>query len=231
MKIRSAAAVSVLVFLLATPYWGWKATWTETFDKTLEEATYRMGTEDEIVPAGGNPGAFLHDPAAVTAQPTISRWTGSGGLPIGAFRLIGVSGLGIDVNVFSASLGVDGRPVSLVLHSNMNTPADPLDVCEAIFVGKKLQREGTGWKTYTYHVPTFSLSLPNGWVLRGTCGGLPPDAAWQRILNQVDQVRFHLGDPRASYPMQVWDIGVDNPTVYMFKGTGPSAVSVSVIPD
>src|SRR5712691_10408931 len=57
--------------LLAFPVWAAPTTTTtETFDGTLDQATWRLGTLDEIAPDGGHPGAYLHNPQLDSAVPT-----------------------------------------------------------------------------------------------------------------------------------------------------------------
>ena len=45
------------------------------------------------------------------------------------------------------------------------------------------------------------------------CPGLTGDEAWNRVITGVDQLRFFTGDPERPYLFQVWDIGLDNPSI------------------
>ena len=45
------------------------------------------------------------------------------------------------------------------------------------------------------------------------CPGLTEDEAWNRVITGVDQLRFFTGDPESFYLSQIWDIGLDNPTI------------------
>ena len=65
---------------------------------------------------------------------------------------------------------------------------------------------------YRFRVPSESQTLPRGWNVL-FCGELGSDAAWNRVIEDVDELRFHVGDPQLFFIFQVWDIGMDNPTI------------------
>lgn len=224
-KVAVCVGVSVLVAALC---WGFPVKSTvETFDGTLEEALWRMGANDEIVAEGGNPGAFLHDPSLASDAPSLAT-TGWPGPFTGLYRDMGVIGLGVDVQVFGTNPTADDRPVSLELRNNNNSPGDPTDDCIAVSVGKKLAQAERGWRSYSFHVPSYTTSLPNGWTVRGACADISPDAAWTTVMTFVAEARFVLGDPDVPYPVQVWDIGFDNPTIQFGKnrGSGPTLTEI-----
>jgi len=185
---------------------------TETFDGTLAEATWRLGTLDEIVADGGSPGSYLRNPQLDTAVPT-PMFVGPAGSPfLGDYRSRRVAALGLDVQVFAAEIGVDNRrPISLVLGSDMGTPDDPSDDCEAYRVGaKSVPRPGTGWHSYDFKVPSDQLTLPAGWTVRGFCAGFTQDQAWNAVLGNVTRVSFPFADPDTFWYFQVWDVGIDS---------------------
>ena len=35
----------------------------------------------------------------------------------------------------------------------------------------------------------------------------------ERVIQDVDELRFHVGDPELFFIFQVWDFGMDNPTI------------------
>jgi len=185
---------------------------TEPFDGTLEQATWRLGTLDTIEPAGGSPGAYLHNPQFDSAVPTP---TYVGPLPspfFGNYRAASVTTLGLDVIVYAASIGVDNkRPVSLVLTSDMGTPDDPSDDCDVYTVGNRnVPRPGSAWRSFDFRVPASSTTLPTGWTVRGACGGLSGDGAWNAVITDVTRVSFPFSDPDTLWYFQVWDLGIDN---------------------
>jgi hypothetical protein len=188
------------------------STVTETFDGTVTEATWRLGTLDEVVASGGSPGGYLRNRQLDAAIPTPIH---VGTLPspfLGNYRSADVISVGLDVNVFAASIGVDSRrTISLVLGSDMGTPDDPTDDCEAYVVGvKPVPRPGAGWRPYDFRVPADEATLPTGWAIRGGCAGLDENAAWNAVLENVTRVTFPFSDPGTFWFFQVWDVGIDN---------------------
>lgn len=210
--IRAAALAALVGAALSSPSRAAVTTTAvEGFDGTLDEATWRLGTNDTIQPTGGHPGSFLHNPQIDAAVPT-PIYIGPPGSPfLGDYRAAGVISLGIDVNVYAASIGVERtRQLSLVLTSDMGTPDDPSDDCDAYTVGAKLPQPESGWKSYTFHVPSGRATLPSGWVIRGFCGGLSQDDAWKAVITNVTRVTFPFSDPDLLWYFQIWDIGLDS---------------------
>jgi len=203
----------LLAFVLSVPAMAAPTTTVaETFDGTLGEATWRLGTSDTIELTGGNPGAYLHDPQLDSAVPSPVY---VGPLPspfFGDYRAAKVAALGLDVIVYAAGFGVDNRrPVSLVLTSDMGTPDDPTDDCDVYTVGNKnVPRPGTAWRAFDFRVPSGEAVLPNGWTVRGACGGLPANEAWNAVITNVTHVAFPFADPDTFWFFQVWDLGIDN---------------------
>jgi hypothetical protein len=196
---------------VALPSWAsGTTTFTETFDGTLLEADWRLGTLDEIVSDGGSPGAYLRNRQLDSAVPNPVF---VGPLPspfFGDYRAARVVSLGLDVNVFSASIGVDRtRSISLVLGSDMGTPDDPSDDCQIAFPGKALPKPGSGWRSYEFKVPSDKTKLPSGGVLLG-CSGLAPDDAWNAVITHVTLVQFPFSDPGIFWFFQIWDVGMDS---------------------
>jgi len=256
MRVVRTIAIMIALLLtghVAAPCWGHTVKYAfETFEGTLEEASWRSGPADEIVADGGNPGAFLHVASVVTDATSIAA-SGPPWIWTGTYRNMGVIELGVDVELFgnnskaldspaSFELIGDGmtaenatndarsedRPVSLELINNNFTPDDPTDDCIVVQVGKKLPKAGGGWGSYNFHVPSYMTSLPSGWTVRAACGGLSPDAVWNKVMEFVVEARFVLGDPDVQYPVEVWDVGFDNPRIRLGKnrGTGPSLTEI-----
>jgi hypothetical protein len=184
----------------------------ETFDGTLEQATWRLGTFDVIEPTGGNPGPYLHNPELDSAVPTPVY---VGPLPspfFGNYRAANVASLGLDVIVYAVGIAVDNRrPISLVLTSDMGTPDDPSDDCDVYTVGNRnVPRPGTAWRSFDFKVPSGATTLPSGWTVRGACGGLQANDAWNAVMTNVTRVAFPFSDPDTFWYFQVWDLGIDN---------------------
>jgi len=227
-------ALSALVSVL-----GWAevlTTFTENFEGTLQDVYCRSGSGNEIVAAGGNPGAFLHNPAAVTPLPVLATVSPVPWIFTGDFRILGVTDLGIDVNVFAVSGEAGDRPVSLGLIRYGGT-GDPADDCDLLLPGKEIPRPGSGWKSYNFRVPAWKPAMPAHWSAYGACASWPRDTAWYQVMQRVSEARFYIGDPRASYSTESWDIGFDNARVTRGKSdAGPTfaigepAVPVSALP-
>ena len=218
MRIRFLSSAVALSSLLAMLCWARPSgTTTETFDGTIDEASWRIEADDEIVADGGNPGAFLRNSSVMAAIPVVQNVT----LPtefnnfIGFYRRQGVADLAVDLNVLAAENALDERPLSLGLVSG---------TCELVLSEQVIPRPGVGWKTFHFNVPAWKTTMPPKWVAYGSCSGLPRDDAWNLMMNQfIDGVRFYLGDPAGSYPVQIWSLGVDNPSITYGKfGEGPS---------
>ena len=212
MRPTSRFAI-LLAFFLALPAAAAPTTTiAEGFDGTLDQATWRLGTFDTIEPGGGDPGAYLHNPQLDSAVPTPFY---VGPLPspfFGDYRAANVTALGLDVIVYAVGIGVDNRrPISLVLTSDMGTPDDPSDDCDAYTVGtKNVPRPGTAWRSFDFRVPSGDTTLPNGWTIRGACAGLSTNDAWNAVITNVTHVSFPFSDPDTFWYFQVWDLGIDN---------------------
>lgn len=215
MTIRTLALPVALAALVSAPCLAVPSvTITETFDgETIDQASWRAGSHDVIL-FGGNPGDYLRVLEADAAEPRFQTVASLAQDFLGNYRSKGVIGLGIDVNLFGVGISAEGRPVSLSLLSDMGTPDDPLDDCEAVLVGRKnLPNPGTGWKTYDFKVPSQSTTLPNGWIMWGTCANLAPDEAWNVVIQNVVRASFDFGEPGFFYFFQIWSVGYDNPRI------------------
>lgn len=231
-----------VLFLLVAAAPSWAApvvTIEETYDGPADQISWGVSPYfDQIESSGGHPGAFLHLPRFDTAEPSILTIPGRAAQFLGDYRAKGVISLGVDIDLFAVGLDVDmsgtadHRPVTLVLHSDMGTPDDPSDDCDAAVVGRSVSRPGTGWRSYDFIVPSKSPVLPPRWQLVGTCANLAPNDAWNRTIQNVGQARFDLGEPGFFYFFQFWNLGYDNPRISFRTldfGGGTGAVPVEPI--
>jgi len=191
-----------------------RMTFTETFDENNNTGGWTLGNPflEAIDTTGGNPGAFLHFPDLDTFAPQ-PRTTVAGSVFTGNYRDQGVSSVGIDLVLYHVDFSSADRPLSLVLRSDGGTPDDFSDDCAVYVIGNKASPAPNGrWKTYRLKVPSDSPALPRGWNVLD-CGSSTPDEAWDRVIQDVDQLTFFVGDPTLFFIFQVWDIGMDNPTI------------------
>ncbi|HEX6851979.1 MAG TPA: hypothetical protein VF139_11300 [Candidatus Polarisedimenticolaceae bacterium] len=216
MKLHRLAPAACIAALFALPSAAAPTiTVTETYDGPVEEASWRVASFDTILEFGGWPDAYLRVAGLDTFGPRIFAVPERASKFLGDYRAKGVSGLGVDVNLFGIDFGAEGRPVSLYLTNRMD-PEDPFDDCDVVYVGaKNVPKPGTGWKSFDFRVPSESTTLPPGWVTVGECGGLSPDEAWNAVITDVEDASFYFGEPDYFYIFQVWNLGFDNPRIRM----------------
>ncbi|HEX5042618.1 MAG TPA: hypothetical protein VFV75_06910 [Candidatus Polarisedimenticolaceae bacterium] len=195
-------------------------TTVETFDAG-NEGGWTFGTGNETIqPDGGNPGAYLRDSTLVTFTPRASTSFGVASAFTGDYAARGVTSVGIDLAVASASGNYTGRTLTLILLNDNGTPDDlsddwgaytvtPLDLPPSGVIGfvDLLQ-----WRSYDVSVPVTSRTLPPRWkwISRNT---LRPNGSWGRLMRDVDHVGFEFGDPELRYPLFEWDVAMDNPRI------------------
>jgi hypothetical protein len=204
----AAATLSVSVAILAVAAGGVDAdSYREDFGNV---GGWSFGAPDErIETSGGHPGAYLHAPVVDTFAPQ-PRTTSAASPFTGNFRRRHVAGIGVDIQVFDVDFSAEDRPLSLILTNTRGTP-DPADDCSVYLIGSKLiPVPGQGWRSFSFPVPSDSVTLPAGWgVLEESCRSLDPDKLWTAIIKDVDEVRFFFGDPLLFYIFQQWDVGLD----------------------
>jgi hypothetical protein len=202
----------------------------ETFSGGSEAGWGFDCATDFVASTGGNPDAFLRIQELDTFAPW-GRTCSSALAPYnGDYREKGVAAVSADFKTFSVSLTTEERPLSLVLVHHSGTPADTSDDLYVYYVGEAnipspgIQNRG-GWVHFQFDVPSSSPILPRprspgdgapGWV--AAVGEVfnpaaDPDAVWNTVIQNVDQVIFWWHDPRYFSILQSWDIGMDNPSL------------------
>lgn len=167
-----------------------------------------------IEPAGGNPGAFLHSTCGGLAcldtfAPMLRTEAGVASPFTGDYRARAVRALGVDVRVFGPpGVSTGSRPLTLVLTNDAGTPDDPIDDVAVYRKGANIPTVAAGWKRFRFAVPSQRATLPPGWIVLNGTGD--DDADWRRVLGDVSQVTFELGDPDLFYIFQQWELGVDD---------------------
>jgi len=190
-------------------------TFAENFEDGNNTGGWTFGNAafEVIEPDGGNPGGFLRNFFLDTfaAQPRTTLGVAS---PFtGDYRARGVRFVGIDLALFSVDFSAEGRPLSVILYSDGDTPDDSADDCRVFRIGGHPTPMPNGnWAKYRFRVPSDGDTLPPGWSVQG-CVGRTDDEAWNQVITDVDQLRFFTGDPDRFYIFQAFDIGMDNPTI------------------
>lgn len=222
--LAGALALSVTV-LPAAPEG--RSTYTDTFDGGGNAGGWSFGntSNETIHDTGGNPGAFLENnfldtfaPQAISTDP-YSSFTGI------SYRALGVQTLSVDIAIFYVDFSSAGRNITLMLTNDAGTPEDPSDDCTVYKIGKKVAPAPDGtWHNYSFDVPAKAKALPEGWDILGTTclGDHNLKEAWKIVTSDVDRVTFFVGDPTLFYIFQVWDIGIDNPTITWGRGGAAS---------
>lgn len=200
----------------------------ETFSGGDNEGAWALSAGSVIQSAGGDPGAFLHDSHLDTFAPRARTQWQKPSVFTGPYRARGVVGLSASFQIFAVSHTVTDRPMSLMLISDPDTPADPADDTYLFHVGPDdIPAPGAGWVAYQFDVPAHSPTLPfphsqtegePGWVAAQGDLFTPakdPDAAWNTVMEDVDQVIFWFHDPRYFAILQVWNVGMDNPSIFV----------------
>jgi hypothetical protein len=191
-----------------------RTTFTETFQGGNNTGGWTLGNPflETIETTGGKPGAYLHFPDLDTfaPQPTTtlpdSPFTGD-------YRSRSVTSVGIDLVLHHVDFSSAERPLAVLLTNDGRTPEDFSDDCTVYFLGNKnAPMPNSVWRGYRFKVPSDSTELPRGWNVL-FCGELSNDEAWNYVIGSVTELRFFVGDPTFFFIFQVWDIGMDNPTI------------------
>ena len=212
------SAFYVALFVVIAPPAGATGTscspdgFVETFDAGNEGGWTFFGPNETVEPAGGNPGPYLHIPFLDTFAPQPGTSTPSAFS--GDFRACDVSTIGIDLNTFAVDFSADGRPLTLMLVSDNDTPGDESDDWAAYLIGPdNVPLPGEGWLAYDFAVPSAETSLPAGWSTLELGPSSPPSPDWNEVITDVAQVRFFYGDPTKFFIFQGWNLGLDNPRI------------------
>lgn len=150
----------------------------------------------------------------------------------GNLRKKRVTKVNADFRLYRVNFGTyQERPLSLVLVNFNGTPKDITDDLYVYLVGRRNipapSPEGNngGWGQYSFDVPTSSPTLPTprsevewdfGWM--ATEGdvftpALDPDAVWNTVIEDVDQMIFWWHDPRLFAIIQNWKVAMDNASI------------------
>ncbi len=191
-------------------------TFTETFDGGSNEGGWTYGAPTEVIEAtGGNPGAFLHASGLDSFAPQPRTGFGVPSEFTGDYRARGIDAVGVDLILFAVDFSAEGRPLTVMLISDNDTPGDFSDDWAAYRIGPdNIPLVGEGWLSYGFEVPSAETSLPAGWQTIGFGPGSPPAPDWNQVITDVTQLRFFYGDPALVFIFQMWEVGLDNPSIF-----------------
>ena len=223
MRTHIALAVACFVCAVAEAAPPGTTIFTETFEGAHNTGGWSLGNTDleSINPIGGHPGAYLHFPDLDTYAPQ-ARTTASGSVFTGNYREQGVSWTGIDLVLHRVDFSAADRPVAVILTTGGDTPDDFFDDCAIYQLGNKPgPSPNSVWRGYKFKIASDSPTMPRGWNV-WFCDGMDGtefdtdierNAVWNRVVQNVTELRFHVGDPSLFFIFQVWDFGMDNPTI------------------
>jgi hypothetical protein len=207
---RRPLSLVALSALLSPAALAQTATFVETFDGSSNTGSWSWGVPGPTIPAaGGNPGAFLREDFLDSCCPLLSTGAASS-VFTGNYRAMGVTSVGVDLNVLDVDFSSAGRPLTIELFNDNGTPANTFDDFGAWFVGPDdVPTAGTGWFSYDFAFDSQSSSLPPGWVLFRVDGGTPTHT-FDDVITSVDRLGYFYGDPEFFFIFQGWEMGLDN---------------------
>ncbi len=188
---------------------------TESFTGGSNIGGWTYGAPIQVIEtSGGNPGAFLHASGLDTFAPMPRTAFNADNVFHGDFRDREVTSIGVDLITIAVDFSAADRPLSIMLVSDNNTPANFNDDWAAYHVGDvDVPVPGQGWRHFDFDIPSQSMTLPAGWNTQGFGPGSPTNPNWNDVITDVDQVRFFYGDPEFFFIFQVWNVGLDNPSI------------------
>jgi len=185
---------------------------TEAFSKGTNEGGWSWDGGIVSIQKGGNPQWYLRTADDLTNAPQVATAFGIDSEFTGNYRAKGVFRMGADFITERVDDSAAGLPISLFLTSDPGTPDDPSDDCTIYSVGAAFAPvPGEGWRHYEFTLaPPYYQVLPGNWQVLEGCNEPTPDAAWNRVVQDVDQARFFYGDPTYFFEFQNFTVGVDN---------------------
>lgn len=169
---------------------------------------------ETVEAAGGNPGAWLHCTCkglgcldTFAPQPRTQLGTES---PFADnYRVRQVVAVGVDLMLLDVDFSAAERPLSVLLRNDAGTAGDPFDDLIAYHVGAvDVPEVGQGWRSFTFMIPSGSMTLPADWrILQGSGND---NGDWNSIITDVDQLGYFYGDPEFFFIFQQWEPGLDN---------------------
>jgi hypothetical protein len=187
------------------------AAYTDTFESGLNPSGWTFGFGNTLPTTGGNPGGYLRTDDLDTFAPQ-PRPTAPNNPFIGDYRARGVTCIGVDLITYHVDFSAGGRPLTLMLIHDNNTPGDPSDDTAAYYMHpQNVPLEGQNWISYLFDVPSASTTLPAGWTLLNLGdSGAPANHTWNQVIQHVSKMQFFYGNPEFFFIFQQWSLGMDN---------------------
>lgn len=179
----------------------------EPFDGGSNAGGWTYGVPcEQVLVAGGNPGAHLDQDCLDTFAPRL-RTSGSSGFT-GDWRARDVAHFGVDLITKHVNFAFE-REMTVML-------TDGTSVVYYLS-GKQIPQVGAGWRAFDVPIDAQSPTLPDGWSV--LVGSGDDDADWNAVIQDVTEVSVFYGDPTFFYIFDQWFCGVDNPRLSESLGT------------
>ena len=215
-RFRTALLALAIVALLLSPAARAELiTFTENFARQSNVGGWTFGNAyyEKIEGTGGNPGAFYQNDYLDTIGPRARTTLGLSSVFTGDYRERSVISVGADFVLFRVDYTSAGRPMTLTLYSDNGTPDDRDDDCKVYrMAGPHAPPPNGKWMTYDFDIPSGRETLPPSWEVT-QCGTRTDDEAWNLVIEDVDQLSFFWADPTLFYIYQMWEVGLDNPSI------------------
>jgi hypothetical protein len=200
--LRRPLLVLVACVALGPPALATGTSLIDTFTGGVNTGGWTYGPPHVFEAAGGNPGAWLHQPLVDTFAPQL-RTTSSVSDFTGDWRARDVISVGVDLITVSTQFPAL-RECTLMLSNGS---------CQVYFLGTEfVPQPGTGWKSFDFDVDSQSTTLPAGWTVLNSCGD--DDATWNAVITNVTEVRYFYGDPTFFFIFDQWNVGADNARIF-----------------
>lgn len=197
---------------------------TEFFSNGSNEAgwEFQVNAPDILETTGGFGGGWLHNPLADTGIPVVAT-TITPSCYTGDFRALNVSAIQVSAITVSNQFGTMGIPMTLVLKDTKGT-TDPLDDDFAYRIGSEIPQAGAGWNNEFFVIPSDDTApTPLGWSGGWASNDFAfrPGVDWNDVITNVDRVEIWWGSPGQPAFTQIWDVGLDNPRIFVATAVTP----------
>lgn len=203
-----------VLFLVLTPGAALAAIYTETFDEKKANG-WSFGRPDHFGERDDSAqGAYLYTNDLVSFAPFVSIQNHSRSRFTGNLKANKVTGISVDLNVLASESPLFERPFALELVSDNGTPNNKDDDWAVYTLSNEIIPEaGNGWKTFHFDINSQATRLPENWgyVTYGSHSPVQPN--WGKLLSNVTEIGFRIGDPSLFYFLMGWQVGIDNVSI------------------
>lgn len=204
-----------VLFLALTPISAMAVSYTETFNDKQNSYGWSFG-RPELFGERDEPeqGSYLYTDDLIDFSPLVNVKSSPNSPFTGNFKQKKVTRISVDLNVLASESPLIERPFALELVSDNGTPSNPNDDWAVYTLASELiPQAGSGWKTFLFDIDSQAPSLPENWgyVTYGSQSPVAPN--WGKLLTNVSEIGFRVGDPSLFYFLMGWQVGIDNVSI------------------